>query len=256
MKKIFLLVSAIFLATYAFAARQKDERLFELRIYYAEPGKLDALIERFQKHTTKLFKKHGMENIGYWVPMDEADGASNKLIYVIAHKSREAAKASWAAFQADPDWKAAAKASELNGKILASKPESIFMKATDYSCAIQPGTGGERVFELRTYTTNDGKLDALHKRFREHTVALFSKHGMTHIGYWSPTDAETGGGKQLIYVLAHASRDAAQASFGAFRADPEWIAAKAESEKDGPLTIKEGGVKSVFMKAVDFSPIK
>ena len=234
----------------------EDARTFELRIYVTNEGKLPDLLTRFRDHTCKLFEKHGMENIGYWVPMDEADGASNKLIYVIAHKSREAAKASWAAFQADPDWKAAAKASEVNGKILASKPESIFMTATDYSCAIKPGTNGERVFELRTYTTNDGKLDALHKRFREHTVALFSKHGMTHIGYWSPTDAETGGGKQLIYILAHASRDAAKASFEAFRADPEWIATKAESEKDGPLTIKEGGVKSVFMKAVDFSPIK
>lgn len=248
--------SALVLSALAPVRAAEDARTFELRIYTTNEGKLDALLARFRDHTCKLFEKHGMENIGYWVPLDDADGAKNKLIYVIAHKSRDAAKASWAAFQADPDWKAAAKASEANGKILASKPESIFMTATDYSCAIKPSTNGDRVFELRTYTTNDGKLDALHKRFREHTVALFTKHGMTHIGYWSPTDPETGGGKQLIYVLAHASRDAAKASFDAFRADPEWVAAKAESEKDGPLTIKDGGVKSVFMKATDFSPIK
>lgn len=237
-----------------------DARTFELRIYTTNEGKLPDLLKRFREHTCKLFEKHGMENIGYWVPIEEADGANNKLIYIIAHKSREAAKASWAAFGSDPDWKAAAKASEENGKILAEKPESIFMTATDYSCAISatPGVAGAggRVFELRTYTTNEGKLDALHARFRDHTMALFTKHGMTHIGYWVPTDADKGAGNKLIYILAHPSKEAGLAAFDAFRKDPEWVAAKAESEKDGPLTIKDGGVKSVYMKAVDFSPIK
>jgi hypothetical protein len=196
-----------------------------------------------------------MENIGYWVPVEKADGADNTLIYIIAHKSRDAATASWKEFQTDPDWKEAAKASEANGKILAHKPESVFMSATDYSCAIKPSSSGERVFELRTYTTNAGKLDSLHKRFREHTVALFTKHGMTHIGYWTPTEDTGGKGVKLIYILAHPSKEAGLKAFGDFRADPDWVAAKAESEKDGPLTIQDG-VKSVYMKATDFSPIK
>jgi hypothetical protein len=254
-----LWIASACIAAFSFAAPASaadDARTFELRIYTTNEGKLPDLLARFRDHTCKLFEKHGMENIGYWVPTEDADGAKNKLIYVIAHQSRDAAKASWAAFQSDPDWRAAAKASEANGKILAMKPESVFMTATDYSCAIKPSANGDRVFEMRTYTTPEGKLDALHKRFREHTVALFTKHGMTHIGYWSPTDAETGAGTKLIYILAHASKEAATASFTAFRADPEWIAAKAESEKDGSLTIKDGGVKSVFMKATDFSPIK
>jgi hypothetical protein len=110
----------------------KDSRCFEMRTYYAAPGKLEALNARFRDHTTGLFKKHGMENIGYWIPADAAQGATNKLIYVIAHKSREAARASWAAFQADPAWQKARSESEVNGR-LVERVESVYMSATDYS---------------------------------------------------------------------------------------------------------------------------
>ena len=235
------------------AQAEEDPRVFELRIYVTNEGKLPDLLTRFRDHTCKLFEKHGMENLGYWVPVDKENGADNTLIYVIAHKSRDAAKASWAGFVSDPDWKAAAKASEVNGKILARKPDSIFMTATDYSCTIKTGAGAsERVFEMRTYVTPEGKLPALHSRFRDHTVGLFSKHGMTHIGYWTPTDEPN----KLIYILAHASKEAGLASFTAFRADPDWIKAKGESEKNGSLTVQPDGVKSIYMKPVDFSAIK
>ena len=110
----------------------------------------------------------------------------------------------------------------------------------------------ERVFELRTYTAPDGKLDALLARFRDHTNKLFTKHGMEMIGYWTPTDGEKAK-NTLIYVLAFPSREAAKQSWKDFAADPEWQAAKAESEKDGKLTTK---VESVFMKPTDFSAMK
>lgn len=110
----------------------KDSRCFEMRTYYAAPGKLEALNARFRDHTCALFKKHGIENIGYWIPTDADKGATNKLVYILAHKSREEAKKSWAAFIADPEWKKAQKESELNGK-LVEKVESVFLAATDYS---------------------------------------------------------------------------------------------------------------------------
>ena len=252
----FVIAIAISLSLLPSSRAAEDTRAFELRIYTTNEGKLPDLLKRFRDHTCKLFEKHGIENIGYWVPIEEADGASNKLIYIVAHKSRDAAKANWAGFSGDPEWRAAAKASEANGKLL-TKIESIFLSATDYSNAIKTGAGDkERVFELRTYTTNEGKLDALHARFRDHTMKLFTKHGMTHIGYWTPTDADKGAGSKLIYILAHPSKEAGLAAFKAFRADPDWIAAKAESEKNGPLTLAKDGVKSIYMKATDFSPIK
>ncbi|MDB6137460.1 MAG: hypothetical protein JWO94_532 [Verrucomicrobiaceae bacterium] len=238
-------------------AATEDARVFELRVYTCNDDKLPNLLARFRDHTCALFEKHGIQNIGYWVPVDKENGADTTLIYIVAHKTREGAKASWAAFSKDPEWQKVAKESEANGKLLAKKPESTYMTATDYSAAIKAEAGAaDRVFELRTYTCNEGKLPVLQSRFRDHTVALFEKHGMTNIGYWNPTDPETGAGKKLIYILAHASKEAGMKSFDDFRADPEWVKAKAESEKDGPLTIKPDGVKSVYMKPTDFSPIK
>jgi hypothetical protein len=110
----------------------KDSRCFELRTYYAAPGKLEALNARFRDHTCALFKKHGMELVGFWIPTDKEKGSDKTLVYLLVHKSREAAKKSWAAFSADPDWKKAREASEVNGK-LVEKVESVFMAATDYS---------------------------------------------------------------------------------------------------------------------------
>jgi hypothetical protein len=110
----------------------------------------------------------------------------------------------------------------------------------------------ERCFEMRTYTAAPGKLTALHARFRDHTNALFVKHGIALVGYWTPTDGETAA-NTLVYILAYPNREAATASWKAFQADPEWVKAKADSEVDGKLVDK---VVSVFLKPTDYSPIK
>jgi hypothetical protein len=109
-----------------------------------------------------------------------------------------------------------------------------------------------RVFEIRTYTTPEGKLDALKARFRDHTIRLFDRHDMKSVGYWTPEDAPLKS-NTLIYILAHPSREAAKQNWDAFRKDPDWVKAKADSEAQGPLTTK---VESVFVDATDFSPIK
>jgi hypothetical protein len=114
------------------AHAQAGNRVFELRTYTTNEGKLPALQARFRDHTTKLFTRHGMTNIGYWTPQDPPL-SQNTLIYVIAHQSREAAKKSWAAFQADPEWQKVAAASQVDGRILSKAPDSIFMDPTDYS---------------------------------------------------------------------------------------------------------------------------
>ncbi len=231
---------------------EKEARFFELRTYSAVPGKLDDLLARFREHTTKLFEKHGMVNIGYWLPLTNTD---NKLIYLLAYASRDAREKSWRDFGADPEWKTVAKESERNGR-LVSKVQSVFLTATDFSPAVKPDEAKPPgVFELRTYHAAPAKLDALLARFRDHTVDLFAKHGMTNFGYWVPTENKDGAGDTLIYLLAHQSREACEQSFKAFRTDPDWIKAKAESEKDGPLTLKDG-VQSVLMTPSDFSPAK
>jgi hypothetical protein len=112
-------------------AAAQSARVFELRTYTAPEGKLSDLHARFRDHTMRIFQKHGMTNVGYWKPMD-APLSDNTLIYLLAHSSREAAKASWGAFVGDPEWKKVATESQLNGKIVA-KVESVFLEPTDYS---------------------------------------------------------------------------------------------------------------------------
>lgn len=124
------MLSAAFAATGG-ALQAQNQRVFELRTYYCLPGRLPALVKRFRDHTVKLFEKHGITNVGYWVPQD-SPAKDNTLIYLLAHSSRDAAKKSWDAFRADPDWVKARTASEADGKIV-DRIESIFMDPTDFS---------------------------------------------------------------------------------------------------------------------------
>ncbi len=119
------------LGSNAMAADEKPNRLFELRIYTTNDGKLAELHKRFREHTNKLFEKHGMTLIGYWTPA-EGPEAANTLVYILAYPDRESREKSWKAFMADPDWQAAYKASHANGP-LVKKVESKFLTPTDYS---------------------------------------------------------------------------------------------------------------------------
>jgi len=109
--------------------RAEAAPVYELRIYTAHPGKMPDLLARFRDHTCTLFARHGMENVGYWLPLEQKDG--DKLYYILKHPSREAAQAAWKAFGADPEWQTVRKASEANGAIVAGV-ESVFLAPTDY----------------------------------------------------------------------------------------------------------------------------
>src|ERR1700677_2784277 len=110
----------------------------------------------------------------------------------------------------------------------------------------------ERVFEMRTYYTLEGRLPALNKRFREHTCDLFKKHGMELGGFWTPIDEKDGKNDKLVYILASPNKDPVTASCKAIGSDPEWIKARYASEKDGKLVKK---VESVYLNPTDYSLI-
>jgi hypothetical protein len=128
-------LGAVSLAYQAGAAdkgeKKVDNRVFELRTYTAAPGKMEALHARFRDHTSKLFRKHGMTVVGFWSPA-KPEEAEQKLVYLLAFPSQEAADKSWAAFVDDPEWKAVKEASEKDGK-LAERVDSLFLNPTDYS---------------------------------------------------------------------------------------------------------------------------
>jgi hypothetical protein len=135
---------------------------------------------------------------------------------------------------------------------------AVFFVGREWGRAEEEKKAQEKVYELRVYLTNDGKLDDLHKRFRDHTTKLFEKHGIENIGYWvpipkkhdEPTNAEA---NTLIYIVAHKSMDAARQSWKAFGEDPEWRRVFSESHKNGVIVKK---VESTYMKAVDYSKLK
>lgn len=247
-----LLVAAASAVSMLAAEASSGKELYEMRVYYAPEGKLDALHARFRDHTIKLFEKHGIKNIGYFVP--EGENPERKLVYFISHASKEARDKSFKAFGADPDWQKAAKESEKNGKIV-SKIESVLLNTTDYSPTPKIEKKGGRIFEMRTYTTPEGKLEDLNARFRNHTLKLFEKHGMENVIYWTKTPDQKDAQTSLIYLLAHKDKDAAKKSFDGFRQDANWLKAKTESEKNGSLTVPNG-VKSEFLVPTDYSPLK
>jgi len=131
MKKLICALIALFsVFTFTPALAADDSPVFELRVYTAPPGKMPELLARFENHTTRIIERHGMVNVGYWLPVEQKNG--DKIYYILKHKSRAAAAASWKAFGADPEWIKVSTESEANGPIV-SCVESIFLTATDFS---------------------------------------------------------------------------------------------------------------------------
>jgi hypothetical protein len=232
------------------AAADPDPRdgVYELRVYTCDPGRLPALHDRFRDHTIDLFAKHGMKNVAYFTPVD-GDNAENTLVYFLWHQSKDAAKASFESFRADPEWVKARTESEKDAKILAKPPETTYLTLTDYSQPL-PEARPDRVYEMRIYTSPDGKFDALNTRFRDHTLKLFEKHGIENVAYFVPID-EPKSKNTLIYLIAHKSRDAADASWKEFRDDPEWKKVHSASEVNGKLVEK---VEMMFLAPTDYTP--
>lgn len=276
--KIFAIWGAFLLAAEVASFAAEKPACYELRTYTAHEGKLEALHNRFRNHTTKLFAKHGMVNIGYWTPQENA---KHQLIYLLGYPNRQARDRAWKKFFEDPDWKKAYRESIVNGR-LVKKVETLFLAPTDYSPPIRPAAASPeeraferlsilniaslnfsavaspaRVFELRIYTAAKGKLDNLHARFRDHTLALFAKHGITNFAYFKLTAGQPNSESALLYFLAHKSRQAAKDSFVSFLKDPKWIAAKKASEENagGSLTVRNG-VRSLFLNPTDYSPTR
>ena len=226
-----------------------EPAFFELRTYYTNDGMLENLHSRFRDHTMKLFEKHGMTNIGYWVPQDQPE----TLIYLLGYDNETAREKAWKGFLNDPDWKSAYKASTKNGK-LVKKIESVYLKGTAYNPGFKiADQDPARLFECRIYTTHEGKLDDLHARFADHTIDLFKKHGITNLGYYTPTRKKDGASNTLLYFISHKDEASRAASFKAFSQDPDWQSARKKSEENGKILVK-GGVEKTFLIPTDYSP--
>lgn len=230
--------------------QKADTRYFEMRTYHCNDNKRPDLIRRFQDHTLRLFEKHGITNVAYFIPTDEGN---NSLTFILAYPDKASRDVRWNNFANDPEWKEAARKSEENGKLVAKVDQTFLTMVPELSREIKKSKGKqERIFELRTYHCLPGKLADLDKRFEDHTRKLFEKHGMTNVVYWH-TVPQDGAQPKLVYLLAHKDEAAAKASFDAFRKDPVWVKARDASEANGKIVEK---VESVYLTPLPFSPLK
>jgi len=246
-----LLAAATLVAGKANPAEEPPGRLYEMRVVEAAPGRLDALLSRCRDQETTLLARHGIGVLGVFVPT--GDNPGRKIVSVLAHPGREARDAAWKSLHEDPAWRTLLAESEKDGPLIANATATL-LRTTDYSPAYDAARAARpRVVELRTYRATPGNLAALNARFRDHTVKLFETHGMTNLIYWNLPPDEPGADRMLVYLLAHDSEEAAKKSFGGFRQDPAWVAARTASETraGGSLTEKEGGVRSEFLVSVD-----
>ena len=268
-----------FAGTMAIAQSPATSKLYELRSYVSEPGRQGDVLKLLSEGSIPIMKKLGISLVGAWTNVDLAD---ERVFTLISHTDKASAEATQTAFLNDPSWKEVLEKSVVDGKKPVKSVERIFLTVNDYSPALDVKEVGNRVFELRTYIATKGNLAALNARFKNHTLGLFTKHGMTNVLYCSVLAGETltaarllesvspvgkgaaelddnllAAGNSLVYLIAHPSPEAAKASFGKFGADEEWtkVYKASEAAAGGPLTAKNG-VKSLFLKPTAFSPIK
>ena len=278
--RIFTMLFAIASIAMNAISQDSSSTIYELRSYVSEPGRQADVLKLIEGGGMTFMKKHQLNLAAVWVPADVKD---ERVFTLVRHKSKESCDASWTAFQNDPAWKEVVQKSVVDGKKPVKSIERVFMSVNDYSPSLDVKPAGERVFELRTYIASNGNLAGLNARFRNHTLKLFEKHGMTNIMYWSALEGEPltcgklleavspigkadakidvnapAAGNSLIYFIAHASEEAAKESFGKFRVDPVWEKVRTESEASagGKSLTADGGVKSLFLKATSFSPLK
>lgn len=194
------------------------QKVYELRIYTCNEGKLDALNARFREHSMRILARHGIESMYYWTVSQGAgtDGtdAPNMLVYIVAHKSREAADKSWEAFRADPEWVAVKAKSEEAGPLLSKPPVSVFMEATSYNPPdeqISMANAPPRLFELRKYNDGEARVPGTVERFGGWEGELFRQRGAQTLAFWTATDKSA-----FIYLLAYKDAGARGAVWNGF----------------------------------------
>jgi hypothetical protein len=215
--------------------------LFENLVYTTVPGKLPALNDRFANHTIGFFRQYGVGMMGFWT--DEI-GVSNQLTYITTFDTMADREAKWAEFGSDTKRQQIFAETQVNGPLVALV-ENTFMRLTPYSPSPQLSS---KVQELRVYDTLPGRLPALHDRFANHTMALFERHGIQNVAYWTE---DVGTNNRLVYMLGYESLGDREKSWASFGADPDWKKAREASEADGSIVRRS---RHRIMRLTDYSP--
>lgn len=241
--KNLILVFAFFFTGLAHAQKAYTSSYFEMRTYTVHEGKMPSLIQRFQNHTLNLFKKHGIENVAYFLSEEQPE---QQLTFILGYPSAVERDVRWNNFANDPEWKAAAKASEANGP-LVQKVDQVFMVWAD-GLNLRKQTTPWGIFQLRTYHLFPGKLEAIQNRFRNYTQGLFEKQGLVNYPYWITVEKDNSQPK-LVYLIGHQNKEEFNVAFDRFRNDPDWIKVREDSEAAGKIVEK---IDSKFLLPLPF----
>jgi hypothetical protein len=247
MKKLISLIFTMFVSLNLFAQQGIKSSYFEMRTYTTHEGKRADLIKRFQDHTLRLFEKNGIENVAYFLPVDESD---QTLTFILGYPSEDSRDELWNKFANDPAWKAAHKASEANGPLVRKVDQVFMVWAPGLNDTTKPSPSG--IFQMRTYHCLPDRIDNIQARFRDHTRALFAKQGLKNYPYWLTVE-KSGAQPKLVYILGHSDQAEFDAAFERFRTDFDWIKARDESEASGKIVDK---IDAKYLKALPFSPMK
>lgn len=249
MKRIALSLLLLTFCLSAFSQQLRDikSNYFEMRVYTANEGKMPDLIQRFQNHTMGIFERLGMENVIYWLPVDESD---NTLTYILGYPDMKSRDRMWQAFNNDPEWQKVYQESIQDGRLVREVQETFMVMAPGLNEGAIPRPSG--IFQLRTYYCYEGKIKDLQARFRNHTQDLFEKQGLKNYLYFLTVEKD-GTQPKLVYFLGHDNQASFERAFENFRKDPDWIKARDASEENGKIVEK---VDAKFLKTLPFSPMK
>ena len=233
--------------------RLKRGFVYELRTYIAARDRFEHLVTRFREHTDRLFRKHNMQPVGYWVPAEGPPISKRTFVYILKHPSRYDAWKNWVAFTNDREWQRVLDQPVFQG-LLIGKPDSVFMMAVDSATAnvndIEDRGG---VYELVTYTASPDKLPSLIRQFRERATGLFNGAPMKHIASWTAFDKPESD-SQLISLIRHSNRDQVDGNPNVAKSDARWRSATSGSETGDLLLARP--TEELYLKPLDFSPLK
>jgi hypothetical protein len=227
---------------------------YELRIYHAAPGKLKALHDRFRQYACKLFEKHGIKNVGYWVPEKNPD---RKLYYLLAYPNREARDIAWNALVRDPECMLIQRRTEQGGRLI-SKVDNLYLRKTDFSPPLDlgPSNAAPRVYQLCTYVTREGGLDQLCRLFRDRAVSLLNDYDISPIGFWVPFSGQEGEGNTLVCLVAHPHGANSDGRIEQAFRDLEWLASWESSVKEAAPVAVNRDAERIALRPTDYSLLR
>jgi hypothetical protein len=233
------------------AAEPPQFGYYELRVYAVTSNKMDGVLERFRETVEPVRQKHGITTIGYWTAPGTTNGGT--FAYLMAAASKEVLKGQEKNFGADPQFKEGYVASNKKHGKTVDKIVSLPLNVDATAKFNFVSSAAPRAFDLRIYSVLPGKLDAFRVRWRDHAIPIYSRHGLSSLGWWVSEKMDPEGNDQFICLLAGESVEGIQKSIAGFHKDAEWQRVEKETEKEGKL---RSGVIAHKLTPAEFSILK